>query len=524
MTAEASVEESGTVVSRNPATGDVVTEVPEADAAAVERAVADARAAQPAWADRPVAERLAVLNRFRDLVLDRRDEVVATVGRETGRPPADVIAADVAPLLDTVEYLDRRGVAVLEEQIPADRLIAMGDSRVVREPLGVVAAIAPWNLPVAIPATQVLPALFAGNSVVLKPAEQTPASADLLADLLHEAGLPDGVLQVVHGHGPVTGQALLESDVDHVAFTGSSEVGATVAETCAARGVSTCLEQGGSDPAVVLPDADLEHAADGITWARFVAAGQTCGAVKRVYAHRSVVDDLRERILERVADLTVGADGDHDVGPLIEADAVDRLHDQVRRSVEQGATVLAGGDPLDREGHFYAPTVLADVTPEMPVMREETFGPVLPVAAVEDAEEAVARANDTPYGLNASVWTRDTDRGERIARRLRAGTVLVNEHLYTFGLHDTPWGGPGESGGDRAHGRWSLEHVTREQHVHVTPGERGLRRGVEDLWWFPYDDRGTRALDRAMDLLYRRGLVERLRAAPRVLREVLRNR
>jgi succinate-semialdehyde dehydrogenase/glutarate-semialdehyde dehydrogenase len=519
-----STEAPETVVSRNPATGAVVAEVPEADAAAVERAVADARAAQPAWADRPVAERLAVLNRFRDLLLDRRAAVVATVREETARPRTDVVAADVAPTLDTVEYLDRRGAAVLEESVPTDRPIAVGDSRVVREPLGVVAAVAPWNLPLAIPATQVLPALFAGNAVVLKPAEQTPATADALADLLADAGLPADVFQVVHGRGSVTGQALTAAAVDQVSFTGSSAVGTTVAETCGARGIPTCIEGGGSDPAVVLPDADLDHAADAITWARFAVAGQTCGAVKRVYAHRAVVDALRERLLDRVAALSVGADGDHDVGPLIEAAAVDRLHDQVRRSVEMGAEVLVGGEPLDREGHFYPPTVLTNVTPEMPVMRAETFGPVLPVAAVDDVEAAVTRANDTRYGLNASVWTRDVERGERVARRLQAGTVLVNEHLYTFGLTDTPWGGPGDSGGDRAHGRWSLEHVTREQHVHVTPGERGLRRGVEDLWWFPYEARTAAALDRAMDLLYRRGIGDRLRAAPRVLREVLRNR
>ena len=517
-------EEGHVVVSRNPATLEVNDEVPEATPADVAAAVDAARAAQASWANRPIEERIAVLRRFRGLLLERKAEVAGTVSAETGKPLGEAIATELSPVLSTISFAVERGPGILEEPIALGSFSATGKSTVVREPLGVVATITPWNYPFGIPGSEVVPILLAGNAVVLKPAEETTLTALLLRDLLYEAGLPSDAFAVVPGRGRVTGQALVDADVDFLSFTGSAEVGYELDESCARRGIPTCLELGGSDPAVVLADANLDLAADGILWARFSNAGQSCAAVKRLFVEESVEPELRELLVERVEALRVGGseDASYEVGPLISEAAVEKVHSQVERSVEMGAEVLTGGGPIEGEaGHFYAPTVLSDVADDAPVLIEETFGPVLPIVPVADADEAVERANDTRYGLTGSVWTRDTDRGERLARRIEAGTVTVNEHLYTFGLHATPWGGYKDSGGDLSHGRWILEDVTRPKHVHVAPGDASLSSGrFKDLWWFPYAEDYPSVVSDTMDLLYGSGVGTRLRAAPTVLRAV----
>ncbi len=527
-TAADTAGEGHVIVTRNPATLEVNDEIPETDAETVEAAVADAAAAQPGWADRAVEDRLAVLERFQELLLERRGAVAETVTAEVGKPAGEAVSAEVAPALSAVEFLSERGADLLAEEIPLGTLESVGESTVYREPVGVVGMITPWNYPFGIPASEVAPTLFAGNAVVLKPAEETTLTAFLLRDLFEEAGLPEDLLHVVPGRGEVTGQALAESGVDHLSFTGSTEVGNHLREVTAGTGTSVCLECGGSDPAIVMPDADLELTADGILWARFANAGQSCAAVKRVYAHNAIEPRLRRMLLERVEGLRVGAsedDGVVEVGPLISAEAVERLHSQVERSVEMGAEVLTGGEPLEREGHFYAPTVLTGVTDDMPVVREETFGPVLPVMSYSDIDDAVDRANDTRYGLTGSVWTTETDRGEAVARRIEAGTVTVNEHLYTFGLHATPWGGYKDTGGDFSHGRWGVESVTRAKHVHVAEGETGLRTGrFRDLWWFPYDEDTPEVLGKAMEVMYGSEVANRLRNAPSVLKAMLGDR
>lgn len=513
------------VVSHNPATGERNGRVPEASPADVEAAIAAARAAQPAWAERSLDDRLAVLGRFRERLLEHRDAIARTVSTETGKPLGEAVATELSPVLNALRFAETEAPGILEESVAIGNFAATGESTIHREPLGVVGLITPWNYPFGIPGSEVVPTLLAGNAVVLKPAEETTLTALALRDHLREAGLPADLFAVVPGRGRVTGQALVDADVDFLSFTGSAEVGHAIESTCAGRGVPTCLELGGSDPAIVLADVNLDMAADGILWARFSNAGQSCAAVKRVFAEASIEPALRDLLVERAEALRVGSgdDGAYEVGPLISETAVETLHDQVTRSVEQGATVLTGGGPIEElDGHFYAPTVLTDVTDDMPVLTEETFGPVLPIVPVDGAEEAVERANATRFGLTGSVWTRDVDRGERLARRIEAGTVTVNEHLYTFGLHATPWGGYKDSGGDYSHGRWILEDVTRPQHVHVAAGDPSLAAGrVKDLWWFPYAEDYPAVVGDTMDLLYGAGIATKLRAAPAVLRTLL---
>lgn len=516
--------EGATFEVENPATGRVIEHVPEHSREDVEAAVGRAAGAQAAWASRSIDERREVIARVRELLLERRDDLAETVSAETGKPPGEAIGSDVGASLDACTYLIDEGPDIVEEPIDLGGLTAVGDSTVVREPIGVVGVITPWNYPLCLPAMEALPPLFAGNAVVLKPAEQTPLSALELEALFHEAGVPSDVFQVVTGRGRPTGEALSEADLEHLSFTGSTEVGFELRESCKARGVTTSLELGGSDPAVVLEDADLDLTADGITWARFSNAGQTCAAPKRCFVHESLADAFTDAVVSRVDALEIGGGDDkpYEFGPVISAAALDTIASQVDRSVEMGAEVVTGGERLDREGHYYAPTVLRGVTRDMPVMREETFGPVLPIVPVHDADEGVEYANDTDYGLTASVWTTDVERGEALARRIEAGTITVNEHLYTSGVFATPWGGRKDSGGDFSHGRWSIEAVTEPKHIHVAPGEVSVREGrFRDLWWFPYGPDYGETIGRAMEAIHHSSTLQRLRRTPGTIRAAL---
>lgn len=519
--------EETVLVTKNPATLEVNDRVVETSPEGVERAVACAETAQREWAARSIEERIEVFERVRDLLLERKESIARTVSEEVGKPVGEALVYELGAALSAVEFVTGQGPGLLDEPIPIQSFSSVGESRLLREPIGVVGVITPWNFPFGIPAFEVVPALFAGNGVVMKPAEATPRSAFEFHDLLFDAGVPEDLFVVVPGRGSVTGQALVESDIAHLSFTGSSEVGLELERACSERGISLSRECGGSDPAVVLPDAGVEFTASGVVSMRFGNAGQMCAAVKRLYVHESVEEDLREEILERIENLRVGYGPDEafEVGPLISEGALENVHSQVERSVEMGAEVLLGGEPMDRDGHFYEPTVLTNVSRDMPVVTEETFGPVLPIVSYETVDEAVELANDTRYGLSASVWTTDTERGEEVARRIEAGTVLVNDHCYTAALFETPWGGYGDTGGDFSHGRWAIESVTRTKHVHVTPGEPSLRQGrFENPWWFPYDGDSADFMSRTLELMYSPNVATKLRNAPSVMREMFAKR
>jgi succinate-semialdehyde dehydrogenase/glutarate-semialdehyde dehydrogenase len=378
-------------------------------------------------------------------------------------------------------------------------------ARFTYEPLGVVGVIAPWNHPWSIPFGEVAIALMCGNGVVLKPASLTPLIGQRVQHVFERAGLPEGLVRTVHGGGAV-GRALVESSAAKIFFTGSLDVGREVGVACAQRMKGSVLELGGKDPMLVLADADVDHAVSGALWGGFANAGQTCSGIERVYVAREVAARFTEGLVQGARELRVGdpLEWTTEIGPMVSREQFEFVRELVEEAVDAGALLHCGG-PLDEEaarelggGDWFAPAVLTGVTYEMRIMREEILGPVLPVVEVDSEDEAIALANDSPFGLGASVWTADRGRGERIAHRLEAGTTWVNDHMYTHGACACSWGGVKDSGLGRSHSKFGFYECVD---VKLLAWESAR---VHNFWWHPYDAALGRALHASAQLLYGR--------------------
>jgi len=506
--------EARKIASVNPATGEVLRELECAGDQQVLAAVDRARAAQPGWAEFGLRRRIGVLREFQARLYARKSEMAAAITREAGKPVAEALVTEVLVVLDATRFLIGNAWGLLrDEPVPHGNLITkLKRGWLVREPHGVIGIVSPWNYPFSIPATETLAALVAGNAVVLKPSELTPLVALELGSLLHAAGVPEDVFQVVVGEGP-TGAALLRSPIDKLVFTGSLTTGKRIAAAAAERLLPVVLELGGKDPMLVLDDADIDVASSAAVWGAFVNAGQACLSVERCYVHRSLYESFALACAEKTKQLRVGngIDPHTDVGPMIRERQVRIVEAHVEDARARGARVLAGGTRLPELGaNFYAPTVLADVTHEMRIMREETFGPVLPVMATEDDDEAVGLANDSEYGLAGSVWTRDAKRGERLARRIHAGTVMVNDVISCFGISEAPHGGVKASGVGRTHGRFGLDEMVRVKYL-----DTDRMPGMKKVWWHGYGESFRRQMEGFLDMQFGRGLSARVRGALR---------
>jgi len=427
----------------------------------------------------------------RELMLSAIDELALLLSRETGKPVAEAISMEIVPTLDSMYYFARASERLLKSQkIDIGQYGLMGrSSRLVYKPLGVIGIISPWNFPLATPADEVVMALMAGNAVVLKPSELTPLIALRLGEIFDRAGLPPGLLEVVTGDGS-TGAALVDARVDKIMFTGSVATGKRVAEAAAKYLIPVVLELGGKDPMIVLEDADLENAARGAVWGAFANSGQACASVERCYVQESVASRFIDLIVKETRTLKqgIGTDSAVDVGAMTNERQRTIVEEHVSDAVQRGATVLTGGRRGSiAEGFFYEPTVLTNVDHQMTIMRDETFGPVLPVMTFKNDDEAIALANDSVFGLTASVWTKNIAKGRRMAERIEAGTVMVNEVVYTHGIAQTPWGGVKDSGYGRTHGRMGLLELVTPKHVHVN-----RISFLPDLWWFRYDPNATK--------------------------------
>lgn len=502
------------VSSLNPANGKVLREFECTTESEVLAAVARARAAQASWQQLGVRKRIGLLREFQRRLHDRKSEIADAITREAGKPRAEALTTEVLVVLDAARFLvDNAHRLLRDEPVPHGNLATkLKRGRLLREPYGVIGIISPWNYPFSIPATETLAALVAGNAVVLKPSELTSLVALELRSLLHAAGVPKDVFQVIVGDG-ATGGALLHSPIDKLVFTGSVATGKRIAVAAAERLLPVVLELGGKDPMLVLDDADLDVASSAAVWGAFVNAGQACLSVERCYVHRSLYEKFLNACVEKTKKLRVGhgEDRETDVGPLISERQLSLVEAHVEDAKACGARVLVGGTRYPELGrNFYRPTVLADVTPAMRIAQEETFGPVLPISAFDTDEEAVHLANDSEFGLSASVWTRDSKRGEQLARRIHAGTVMVNDVISCFGISEAPHGGWKSSGIGRAHGRLGLEEMVRLKYLDVD-----LMPTMKKVWWYGYGENFACQMEGFLELQFARGLGSRLRGALR---------
>ncbi|HZR56225.1 MAG TPA: aldehyde dehydrogenase family protein [Terriglobales bacterium] len=500
------------VISTNPATGEILRQFECATASEVQAAVSRARVAQPAWEQIGVRDRSRVLKKFQQLLHEKKSEVARLISQEEGKPHIEALLTEVTVVLDAARFcIDNAHNFLRDQPIPHGNLAMKTKSgRLLRQPHGVIGIISPWNYPFSIPATESMAALVTGNAVVLKPSEFTSLCAMELSSLLQQAGVPKDVFHVVTGHG-ATGAALINAPIDKLVFTGSVATGRRIAQAAASRLLPVVLELGGKDPMLVLNDADIEVASSGAVWGAFVNAGQACLSVERCFVHRSIYEAFLEACVRKTKQLRVGngMDSGTDVGPLINEHQLSNVAAQVEEARALGARVLVGGHKLAHLGpNFYAPTVIADVTPQMRIMREETFGPVLSLMPFDDEDEAIRLANDSEYGLGASVWIKNRGRGEVIAKQIHAGTVMINDAVSCFGISEAPHGGIKSSGIGRTNGRYGLEEMVRIKYV-----DSDLLPGMKKLWWYGYVGSLARQMDGFLDLQFARKWNQRLYGA-----------
>jgi len=499
------VEGPRTITSLNPATEEEIATIPALDAEGAADAVKAAKEAFPGWAATPVAERQEIISRWLEIMLDERDELARLVSAEGGKPITEAKLVDVFPGLETLSFYSKKLSKLLafKPVKPYQLLFAHWKAGYRFDPLGVMAVITPWNYPVGIPMAEIVPAVGAGNTVVFKPASATVLTGLMLGDMARRAGFPPGVVNTVALPGSATDVVLDHPDVVKVLFTGSVDVGRHVARRCAERLVPVQLELGGKDAAVVSADAHLERTARGVVWGAFVNSGQTCASIERLYVERPIYDRLLKRIVELTNELKIGDPSlpDIDMGPLTTKGQLDIVARQVEGALAAGAKALTGGKRPNGPGFFYPPTVLVDVNDEMEVMREETFGPLLPVVPVDSIDEAVRRANESKFGLTASGWTRSRATAARLQRELEAGVVTINDHAVAFGEQTGAWGGVRESGIGRAHGQFGFHELVNVKYVIRDPGNDKAMP-----WYYPYNEDFGSFLGAALPMLYRKGL------------------
>lgn len=467
---------------RSPVTGELLGSFPISTPAQVNAAVARARDAFVPWRDTPIKERLRMLGRIKDVVRTHGEEFARRISEDTGKPLVDALLTELVTVPLFIDHYQKTAPKVLARKRVRTPILFPGKRSYIEHfPIGVIGIISPWNYPFQLAMVPTLSALIAGNTVVLKPSEITPLTGEIIDEIFRRIGLPRGVVEVVQGDGS-TGAALTAAPIDKIFFTGSVATGRKVMEAAAKRPIPVELELGGKDAMIVCADANLERAARAAVWGGLVNCGQTCVSVERILVEAAVHDhfvDLLQREVDRVR---VGGPDEHaDVGPLTFQPQLDTVERQVNSAVQGGARLLRGGKRLERPGQFFAPTLLTNVSPEMEVYREETFGPVLPVTQVRDAEEAIELANAHAYGLGGSVWTRDLEKGLDLASRMECGQVMINDLVSISGNPALPFGGVKNSGFGRYHGDEGLLSFTHQKAIMT---DRGWLN-VEPLW-FPY--------------------------------------
>jgi succinate-semialdehyde dehydrogenase/glutarate-semialdehyde dehydrogenase len=511
------------IESINPATGEIVGTVESTPPNSIPQIIEEARGAQKDWMQSSNSRRVQLVKEFGRILFLRKREIADLISRENGKPVVEAYSSEIIPTLDIINYVAKNSRKILRPRrvkigIP---LLKTKKAFVINEPYGVVGIISPWNYPLLLPLGQIIPALLVGNGVVFKPSEYTPIVGEMISQLLYEAGIPRNVFHIVQGASEV-GAALVSSGVDKLFFTGSTAAGKKVLEVAAKKLTPVSLELGSKDAMIVLDDAHIESAASGAMWGAFMNAGQTCVSVERCFVHERVFDRFVELLREKAKGLQVGAgtDIETDLGAMIHHTQFDIVKSHVNDALQRGARIAAGGIFFsDRAGYFISPTILTEVPMDSVLMNEETFGPVLPLVKFTSDEEAITLANSSRFGLSASVWTRDKNRGMKIARRLQAGAVIVNDVIGYYGISDGVVGGVKESGSGRVHGREGLLEMVYPKYYEI---ER--MPSSKKLWWYGYDENMLSFFEAATDFLFGGRILNRTKALFKLIPKFLRTK
>ncbi len=475
----------------NPATKEHIGDISVNTLEIVRETVARSRTAQEAWGAKTVDERAIVIDRALKLLIARQEDFISVIMRETGRSHFETIMMEIMPACDALSYFSKQARRTLRDRKVGLHLLRNKRLTITYQPLGVVGVITPWNGPFILSINPAIQALLAGNGVVIKPSEVTPFSGKLVAELFRDAGLPSGLLAVLEGDGE-TGVALIESGVDKISFTGSVKTGRKVGEACGRNLVPCTLELGGKDAMIVCDDADVVRAANGAVFGALMNAGQFCCSIERIYVAENIADEFIRRVVAKVKTLKQATSGEFDLGPMIWPPQLDVIERHIEDAKKHGATVLVGGKRNEQVGGlYYEPTVITNVTHDMAIMREETFGPVVAIVRVQSDDEAIRCANDSTYGLTATVWSRSDERAEAIAKRLVVGSISVNDVALTYGALEAPFGGRRSSGVGQIHGENSLRNF-----CYPTPILFDRFRTKEEVVWYPYTNDKAKLLQR----------------------------
>ncbi|MGV9199129.1 MAG: aldehyde dehydrogenase family protein [Promethearchaeia archaeon] len=497
------------IKSLNPATLEVNDTIKETDPNELNPILKKAKQIQKQWKKTSLAKRKSLFKKLIEFISENMDQIARTIHNETGKPRIEAINSDVLAGLGAIRYtidilddvLEPKKIEFTGMKLP---MWYMGRSSYIHpQPLGVIGIISPWNYPFGIPFSQVVMAVAVGNAVILKPSSETPLTGLKIQEVFEKVGFPKHLVQVVPGSGSKIGSALVKSDVGRIIFTGSVGVGKKIMEMASQALKPITLELGGKSPMIVLKDADLKRTVSGATWGCFLNAGQTCAGIKRIYIHEDIYDDFLGSFKQNVENLKQGWDWDDpeiSIGPVINESALKDMQNHVKKAKEQGATIVTGGKKKENtNGLFFEPTIISAVSQDMDAVQEEIFGPIVTVLKFSTVNEAIEMANDTIFGLFGSVWTKDLEKGEEIAKQMTMGTIAVNNHVYTYGLPHTPWGGNKKSGIGRTHGKFGFEELLEPHHIHIDSGKI-----KEDLWWQPYNQEKLELQSDINDVLFRK--------------------
>jgi succinate-semialdehyde dehydrogenase/glutarate-semialdehyde dehydrogenase len=501
----------------NPATLEPLGDVFLATSEDCRRAIEAAKKAFPAWRDISVEEKRKIFLKAKAALLGRATETARLIAMEKGTPLVESLTVEVFTILEALDYYGRNHKKSLAPRKVRMHVPLFGHKKghYLFQPLGPSLVISPWNFPFMIPFLDVISEMTAGNTMIFRPSTSTPFTGLAIGEIMTEAGLPPGVLNIVPCRVPQAEEMLVDPVIQSIAFTGSVGVGKRILELASHNLTNVVLELGGKDPTIILSDADIEQAAQGTVWAAFMNTGQSCASVERVYVAEEIAEKLVNRMVEITRGLRIGnpLDPDVDIGPMENLGQLRVVEEHVQDAVERGARILCGGRWLeDRPGYFFPPTVMTKVDHTMKIMTEETFGPVLPVMTFKTAEEALSLANDSRYGLTASVWTRDKKMASWMAERLEVGGVTVNDHMITFNEPKAIWGGIKQTGMGRTHGPYGLLEITNIKFVCSDFSGKRSR-----LWWYPYASSGLRLMEKSLGLLHHPRFSKRLRSLVSIL-------